>query len=599
MEVSPTIHDGTEFLDESLWYPSDEMSPSAQSCRGHTPQPGAETAILQTGCSINKIYPLIDNYEKAKVVAAMALNLLVFDGKLHHSRNNWACPFGHCKENFADAQTLMRHVPGCPHFSSDKVYCNCCNKDDCFADQSHNDGFCGGEEDNNTPCHEKNSTMKAKTMRKLTNITGFFTRSRPASRCSSRGLEHTVSPVSSTGRRQSVLSAMTLTSRPSSTPRKQSVIGSPEPARQLAVPGSTIEPCCEMDAVSSVLCEVSGASVIAELPDSELPNSGHRSGAGSSSHRSDSGFSELSNLSMDCTAPMFADMGDMTESPTEDLSMEARIPSWDALQEANPTFSRQVPHETPTSHFPFPSAKAHQPLSEYRSEQHRQSWTFVQELSPQPGIQRSSRSAQCGMHTTDSIPTSNHASFAMHTLNSGFQPGASSSSWEFMTSQYRQGSGDSGLSDDSYTMVRPGAADSLSQPGRGRQSRSCGAALSIMTVGTRPDFYSPPVEMDGMHCPHCSYRPKGKQTGRKANLNKHIKNQHESEKIPCPDCEKEFSRKDNLATHQASACKRRLSRGEFPSARQHAELETGCDWAGGRNLHTAKRVRQDSRGGVW
>ncbi|KAH6986899.1 hypothetical protein EDB80DRAFT_655073 [Ilyonectria destructans] len=524
----------------------------------------------------------------------MALNLLAFDGKLHHSRNNWACPFGHCKKNFSDAQTLMRHVLSCPHFSSDKVYCNCCNEDDCFADQSQNDGFRSGE-GRTTTCHEKGLPMKAKTMRKLTHITGFFTRSRPASRCSSRGLEHPVSPTSTTVRRQSVFSVMTPTPRPSSAPRKPSVVGSPAPSGRPA--GSPVDPCHEMDAVSSALFEVPGTGVIRAQ---ELPTSEHRSGAGPSSQRSDSGFSELSGLSTDgATAPMFADMGAMTESPTEDLSMDTRIPSWDVLQEANAASSRQAPHEMSTSHFPFPSASAHRPVSQYRSKQRRQSsWTFVQQPLLQPGVQLSSRSAQYGMCATDGIPTSNHASFAMLNQNSGFQPVVSSSSWEPTTSQYRQGSGDSGFSNGFHTMVGPGDLDSSPRPGHGPQSRSCGAVPSIMVVGTPPDFCSPPVEMDGIHCPYCSYRPKGKWTGRRANLSKHIKNQHESDKIPCPNCDKEFSRKDNLATHQTNACKRRLFGVEFQSARRYAGLETGGDWVDGRNVHTAKRVRQDS-GGVW
>ncbi|KAH6961917.1 hypothetical protein BKA56DRAFT_679477 [Ilyonectria sp. MPI-CAGE-AT-0026] len=414
MAVSPTIHYGTEFLDDSLWYPSDEASPSVQSCRVQTPQLSVET----TSCSIDKICPLIENSEKAKVFAAMALNLFVFDGKLHHSRNNWACPFGHCKNNFPDAQTLMRHVLDCPQFSSDKVYCNCCNKDDCFADQSQNDGFCSAE-DKTTPCNDKGSPMKAKTMRKLTNITGFFTRSRPASRCSSRGLEHPVSPTSTTARRQSVFSVMTPMPRPSSAPRKPPVVSSPEPSGRPA--GSPVDPCHEMDAVSSAVFEVPGTGVIRAQ---ELPASENCSGAGPSSKRSDSGFSELSGLSIDgATAPMFADMGAMTESPTEDLSIDARIPSWDVLQEASAASSRQVSHEMSTSHFPFPSASAHPPVSQHRSEQRRQSsWTLMQQPLRQPAVPLSSQSAQCGMYATDGIPTSDHASFAMLNQNSGFQP---------------------------------------------------------------------------------------------------------------------------------------------------------------------------------
>lgn len=523
----------------------------------------------------------------------MALNLFVFDGKLHHSRNNWACPFGHCKNTSSDARTLMRHVLHCHHFSSDMVYCNCCDKDDCFTDQSQNDGFCNAE-DKTTPCNDKGSPMKAKTMRKLTNITGFFTRSRPASRCSSRGLDP-VRPTSTTVRRQSVFSVMVPTPRPPSAPRKLPVAGSPEPSGRPA--GSPADPCHEMDAVSSALFEVPGTGVIRAQ---ELPASENRREAGPSSKRSDSGFSELSGLSTDgVTAPMFADMGAMTESPTEDLSMDARIPSWDVLQEASAASSQQVPHEMSTAHFSFPSASTHRPVSQYRSEQSRQSsWTFMQQPLRQPGVPLSSESAQYGMYATDDIPTSDHASFAMLNQNSGFKPVASPLSWEPTTSQYRQGSGDSGFSNGSHDMVGPGDPDSSSKPGHGRQSISHGAVPSIMVAGKTPDFCSPLVEMDGLRCPYCSYRPKGKRLGRRANLNKHIKNQHESDKISCPGCNKEFSRKDNLATHQTNACKRRLFGMEFPSARRYAGLETGGDWVDGRNLHTAKRVRQDS-GGLW
>lgn len=432
--------------------------------------------------------------------------------------------------------------------------------------------------------------MKAKTMRKLTNITGFFTRSRPASRCSSRGLDP-VSPTSTTVRRQSVFSVMAPTTRPSSARQKPPVLSSPEPSGRPSV--SPIEPCHEMDAVSSALFEVPGTGVVRAQ---ELPASENCRGAGSSSKRSDSGFSELSTLSIDsATAPMFADMGAMTESPTEDLSMDARIPSWDVLREASAASSRQVPHEMSTAHFPFPPASAHRPVSQHRSEQSRQSsWTFMQQPLRQPAVPLSSQSAQYGMYATDDILTNDHADFVMFKQNSGFQPVACPSSWEPTTSQYRQGSGDSGFSDSSHTMVGPGDSDSSSQPGHGRQSISHGAVPSNMGVGT----CSPRVGMDGLRCPYCSYRPKGKRLGRKANLKKHIKNQHESDKISCPGCHKDFSRKDNLATHQTHACKRRFFGMEFQSARRYVGLETGGDWVDGRNLHASKRARQDS-GSLW
>ncbi|KAM5350107.1 hypothetical protein ACJ41O_006612 [Fusarium nematophilum] len=167
MAVLPTSHQATEFPEDPFWYLRDEMSPPAQAPRMQSPRSGVAMASVETGCSrsIDQIVPLIENSEKARVIAAMALNLLVFGGKLHHSRTNWACPFGHCKENFSDVEALMRHVPRCLHFSSDRVYCNCCNKDDCFAERTPNNHPSGGEESTTLP------TRRSRIVKML--VTGF------------------------------------------------------------------------------------------------------------------------------------------------------------------------------------------------------------------------------------------------------------------------------------------------------------------------------------------------------------------------------------------------------------------------------------------
>ncbi|KAF4470091.1 hypothetical protein FALBO_3012 [Fusarium albosuccineum] len=535
MAVSPTFHQG--FPEDSSWWI-------------RTPRPDVEFPVSQGSCSMDKISVLIEKPERARVIAALALNLFVFENKRHASRERLNCPF-HCKEGFSNAAVLMQHVLECRRFSTDEVYCNCCGGFHSFSDNSQNDRFCG-DDDSASPLIEK--PRKNSTVRKLTHsVTDFFSRSRSASRASLRGFEHPVSPTSTTFRRQSTL-AMTPTPSPSSAPRKQPVSCVPESS------GSAHE----MDHLSSVLCEVSGPDVTrAELPGSELSNVA----VPSSSRRSNSTISALS-LETNCArGPTFFDAQVVTESPTEDLSMDAMLQGMGAA----------TSQDLAASHARFPSTGTSQPMLQYQGGQHRQSsLDLVQPHMFQVDLQLSPPSTQEGLYPTGGagvavVPQS----FCFQTPN-----------WQAPS---RHGSGDSHFSDGSWTLAGSGSPGSST--GQAQQQ----VFMPGVLLGASPNFGAPLEEGDEFKCQLCGYRPSGKRSGWKQNFKKHLRN-HESDRIPCPDCKKPLKRIDNVRHHQKHACpKRRLFGSAFQRTRRHEEEMVEYEWIDGRHGHP-KRLRQDSTG---
>ncbi|KAK2595017.1 hypothetical protein QQS21_007271 [Conoideocrella luteorostrata] len=195
-----------------VWFPEDRncysdyvRSPSMSQSQNGEPQAGTEPADQETHCPIRNIASQINSCAKARVIALLAMEFLVLDGKLHGDRSNWACPLGECKENFPNAKILMQHVAGCAHFSGDRVYCNSCRKHDCFTFHCRDrDGQLSGACDIGM-CDKDFSPKKNKGLRKLTSL---FSRSRSGSKSSSSGgCHHIDSPNAAGGRRVSSVSS--------------------------------------------------------------------------------------------------------------------------------------------------------------------------------------------------------------------------------------------------------------------------------------------------------------------------------------------------------------------------------------------------------
>ncbi|KAL2694704.1 hypothetical protein Neosp_001290 [[Neocosmospora] mangrovei] len=278
------------------------------------------------GCSIGMISPKIETCAKATVIANLALDLLVFDSELSHDRENWACPFGHCKLNFANPKALMHHVLECPDFSSDKVFCNCCNKDHRFQE------YCRDNRAETVASHgtDKSSSKKRNPIRKLSNI---FSRNRIESRGSSPSSESPVSPIS-THRRLSIPSLMTPTPSPPGASRKGSSPTSQAPDRRASIPAS---PRCREAFSELIGSEPHILRGIQELHSREVP-------------------SELSDTTRAQELPgqMFSDI-DMCESPTtENLHMDSAVSGQDMFQAYNASFASQME----ASQMEFPSTNS-------------------------------------------------------------------------------------------------------------------------------------------------------------------------------------------------------------------------------------------------
>ena len=498
--------------------------------------------------SVRIVSPLINSHAKARIVAIMALELLVLDGQLHDSRRNWACPFRDCKDNFTDAKTLIWHVPNCQHFTTSKVYCNNCNGRDCFSIQGDH---CDDIRDDSASQTDKRPSKKSKTMRKISNI---ITRSLPGSRPSSRASgESSRSPLSihqdsfSTASATSSLNFRVSAYSPT-TSREWQIVGSGSSAILPREMSDTSRP-----------CELSSVVPAQELPATE-----------------------------DLFPTFVQHATGFTESPVEDLSMDTQIPdlgslSNDGLYGATASSSGQV---LSGNAFWF------QPQASIPGREQGQSTQIAQPTvsSLQTDITVSAPIVDGEVPTVPANSASNSslpdhdvamAEASVHVQERQLyrdHPSVESSSPLHI--EARHGSGDSWLSNTTSSATSPDtliSQHSETEPGlRGDEaawshSPATASSLDQMSITTPPIARLQPMEVADFSCPdpNCNYRPRGKRSSWRRYLKKHIAT-HCREKILCRDCGKRFSRSDNLKTHQKDSCpKARLL--EVPSRRPMRE----------------------------
>ncbi|WAO87709.1 C2H2-type domain-containing protein [Fusarium falciforme] len=558
MAISPPPYLGPEFPGEANLNTTEDVG------RWRMQTPVDEPRAPTKGCSIDMIASKIDSCAKARVFAIIAFNLLVFDGQLSKDRTNWACPFGHCKLNFVDQRDLMQHVLDCPHFSRDGVFCNCCIKDDRFEEH------CRHDRAESIASHgtEKSSSKKRNPMRKFSNI---FSRNRTESRSSSGSSSRPVSPVS-THRRSSILSLMIPTPSSSGDSRRGS---SPIPAES---PQKTLEAAspAQQEGSSELLgSEPHTVGGIHELPNLEIP-------------------SELPDTAraQELPGPIFDDIMEMSESPTEELSMESMIPEQGVLQAYNTAFTRQME----ASHDELPSTNGLESAFQHphqHQHQHQLFW-FMQQLQeqqapqPHPGLQAPPASHE-GMDMTGGS-MSNRGSFSIPPVHSGCQQEISSPGSDHISSQTRKDSGDSAYSEASSVMVTLGQTPSPSSAQQ-RGPSAAHLATSASPPAQIPTAFSAAAQAVGdedISCwwPDCNYRPTGRRREKHPNyLRKHIDNTHfHRYRVRCPGCGDWLSRSDNLRVHQETACSRARSLGApYPphhSARR-SRVAQRREWGGG------------------
>lgn len=468
----------------------------------------------------------IDSCAKARVIALLAMEFLVFDGKLHGGRRNWACPFGDCKENFPDVKDLMWHVARCSLSSGAKVYCNSCRRYDCFTLQGGNGEFCSASD--NAVRAGACSPRKSKGLRKLTNI---FSRSRPASAPSSPETRHIVIPSAASSRRASSIGYP-----PSPGPQE---LGSGPPHEMSDSPSRGV-PDTAID-------------MIPELPTTPGPF-----GAG-----------RLSPVSMSNISPMFSE--GFTESPVENVNGESALQPWCMSSENKPAPLQTItPNEVPSSwSTSLPTA-----YSDLNRGTGQASWNMAQQTSPQYpcGLGSFSSNPYTGMNMYRQISSPLYGSTT--TPENAVCDGTSfvhqkqrSSSWPRPQTSMTGQSGPSTL-----CLVRNGcvvprlggnASTSRMAPDHSGapppSSRRGGEAGQIPMHGLLPEaspsLSSRPDKADPGRCPHleCSFQSKGKPAKRAVYLKKHLAT-HLSQRVMCSGCGKEFSRPDNLKTHQKNVC---------------------------------------------
>ncbi|RSM01160.1 hypothetical protein CDV31_011469 [Fusarium ambrosium] len=555
-----------------LSYPGPECSGEAivnttEDCsRWRMQTPIDELRAPTKGCSIDMIASKIDTCAKARVFAIMAFNLLVFDSQLSHERSNWACPFGHCKLNFPDPKALMQHVLDCSHFSSDRVFCNCCTRDDRFEEH------CQHQRAENIASHgtEKSPSKKRNPMRKISNI---FSRNRTESRGSSPSSECPVSPVS-THRRPSILSLMTPTPSPPSASRKGSSPTPQEPSRDASIPASPRRQEAFSELIGSEPLIIRG---IQELQSREIP-------------------SELSETTRAQELPgqMLSDI-DMCESPTtEDFHIDSMLAGGGEFQAYNASFTSHME----ASHVELPSTNSLE--SAFQPQPQLQPCSLMQplqqlqqQLQEAPWLhsdsQTSAAAVQEGMYSTGGSMSS-RGSFSILPRQSHLQEVIPSPSSNHTSGQTRKDSGDSAYSGASSATM---ALERTPHSGAAQQPTFSAGHLTGSPFPTSQIFATPnevtaePAEDQDLSCPYsdCDYRPKGSRRENYPHYRrKHIDNTHlHRYRVRCPDCNSLLSRSDNLRVHQETACRARSLGAPYPphrSARRYGAAQRR-EWGGG------------------
>ncbi|KFA79491.1 hypothetical protein S40288_05378 [Stachybotrys chartarum IBT 40288] len=537
---------------------------------GHEPGSAVEPPDSPTDCPVRNACLLLSNTSSAKVVGIIAVALLLSECKLPLGKSNWSCPFKGCKYYSEHTKEIIQHVSSCAYFSPDvtKIYCNHCLKYKCPPPTSAEVESPGG-------------TSKSAIKKTLRDFTNLFARSRPASQAPSRasGDPESPSPLSNVDRpimvppplpRGEVHGAASVES-PRIDETTMQAHGSMKAKATEKLPHTDfsmrhdlrIPPnVCELTADVAVPPHELAASVAFGSDDLVSPNF------------------ELFPSSMSANG-VFGDSRVTQTSPMEDLSaMDPRYPDWDVLLgDLSPT-SPQIE----SSQLDFNPSMIFQHITPLEiQKQSDAQYVMLRHPSPQRRTATYSVATdplQLAFQPKD-VPLANPRRLSNVPMQ---QSSSTMPSSNFDTAHHSDKMQAIIQLIDQHTSSSESSRMSLYSPSVAQKtdtSPSSDPSPTDSQVSVLPAY----------KCPYCEYRPTGIPKYWLVYLNKHI-SQHTSRKIPCPDCGKEISRKDNLKTHQRNSCPKSRHAGQLAqSSKRNAEGDIGCEDDDGNDSHLVKRIR--------
>lgn len=544
------------FFGELHWNSPDDVSPSTpdywvsnaqRNCSYVFRQRTLKLLKLTNWFRMSRASAMIDSCGRAKIMAAMALDLFVLDGQLHPKRNNWGCPFRECKENFDTPKDLMRHVSSCDHYSEDKLYCNICRGDNCVLLQCQRCSCCLG--DDHISDNEKGSGKK-KTFRKIKKI---FSRSRTASVSSMGSTAHIERPKS-TSSWQGASSFLVPTPGPSNGSRKWSLAYSQEKSPQSFETPS--DPASRFELAAEVVAELSEDSSTSPL--------------GARNRDSEPLVSAISQSSA-LESPQSQDFqGHLDDCPSSDKEVVAHAAPFPPC----PAAASQVSINLPST--------LHPASQQGFNNDHEFSWDFdhrammseqqgglqniledVYDEVPSTGYSCEMEGDRPYLQDQNLFPSQNHQPTNCPPTNYRLDIGSPSPISSEWTNVHNSAEPLSSIISPS-TLIHQGS-EFPPWANHGQHTISSGTKSPIsaiplsFSVATSSRTVSTPTDTENYNCPveGCSYVPTGKITQRKAYLQKHITNKHNPRKFPCIDCGKDYSRQDNLLTHQKNYCSKK------------------------------------------
>ncbi|KFA55372.1 hypothetical protein S40293_05729 [Stachybotrys chartarum IBT 40293] len=473
-------------------------------------------------CPAQELSAFSIDCSKAKVIMCMFFGEHVFNSKLHEGRSNWACPFGNCRDNFSDFNTLMLHAVTCGSDLTQSFYCNCCDRHDCFA-------F--------SPCSPGGSPSMCQRFRKLKN---FLPRSRASSKSSSHTSPDPGSPTSTTSLARVLAYLNSMHSPSSGDARNRFPAGdteaamspttmcrdSPQTQRRTIFGGQlhSDQNSCELDGIAR-------PSEIAErYVDYSEEAGNHFDGLSSFSSPPPSLFVEMTN-------PQFYSELPSREPPMIDTTMAG----WTMSMAKSSLFSPILQQDAGSPCFPAPASNF-QHLTAYEASTYScmvgQDLTASHEPvdasttlhSPENPFPSDEPNTACSGPLLNSSLTTERAT-VISPRPVGLQceiPAATSSEFQF------SGQSASSASDSSSSW--------LSTPRDSQSNQSTSANTS-------------PTGSERFRCDFegCTFTPGGNPDLAQQYLKKH-RSTHDPDTFRCGGCGSSFTRKDNLRAHEKKIC---------------------------------------------
>jgi hypothetical protein len=475
----------------------------------------------------------MDTSARARIIAAMALDIFAHDTPLNAHSDRWMCPFSNCKRSFSSPKDMILHAAQCCHVSPHSAYCNCCGE---YYNFPGNNRACWVSASESVSPTVKTSTM-AKGKKKIAGL---------ISRCSGSA-SSSRSQISADGQRSNSCTSSGSDSMSESltASRKGSTVSS------ATEPSTSVRPLAELDDYHVV--ELDNSAALPNRPAHELD-----ANVRTQQRSTQSSISPLSTISTTgYMNSMSTDYGDLCMSPTEYSAPDRQHNDNTQTHEAGISYPSG---EVAQHHMQTALATSENALWNL-GQPHDVPWNFGQSAP-------SSQTAQGPEVVVPNFSFPLHNSPAGNSGDGGFNFHEPNHETGIMASIERRSRYSSG---DSF--------DFLDHQSLHHVPLDVGIAVnsmeSIDIVETNVETISPSLRLsmgssgssgrvrhgDDMRCqePGCTYRPNGAEAHRQTNLNKHTKHMHgDRPNLPCERCGAFFTRRDNLLAHQRDVCDRRM-----------------------------------------